>query len=229
MLLWMKNMACYISKHRILQPSSHHITSTPTVSIEGTQDNCHTTLNNLAVNVAATHQQCTLERLRMWKHRIVAPDSSDAYQRNDLSYLRLLHLPIHRKALNDLTWDICFSLTVIFWSSKYLIWPLMQKFLYILPLNPCLLGAVFQSYPRYYVLGFSPQFWPPNKANAQLLGYAFFSVDNFGHHLGRDSEKTSVLCLNSMKNRSLGTSRGLFYPSVFSESPHEFGWVSPGS
>ena len=151
MLLWMKNMACYISKHRILQPSSHHITSTPTVSIEGTQDNCHTTINNLAVNVAATHQQCTLERRRMWKHRIVAPDSSDAYQRNDLSYLRLLHLPIHRKALNDLTGDICFSLTVIFWSSKYLIFDAKIP-IYPAP-QPLLLGSCLSELSEILCLG----------------------------------------------------------------------------
>ena len=33
----------------------------------------------------------------------VSPDSS--------------HLPIHRKALNSLTWDIWFSLTIIFWCA----------------------------------------------------------------------------------------------------------------
>ena len=49
------------------------------------------------------------EELRMWKHRILAPGSWDAYQRNDFSELRLLHLLVHRKALNFLTWDILFS------------------------------------------------------------------------------------------------------------------------
>ena len=43
------------------------------------------------------------------EHKIPAPDSSDAYERND-SAPRLLHLPIHRKLLTFLTWDIWFSL-----------------------------------------------------------------------------------------------------------------------
>ena len=44
------------------------------------------------------------------KHRILAPDSWDAYQRNNFSEPRLLHLPIYRKALNSFTWDVWFSL-----------------------------------------------------------------------------------------------------------------------
>ena len=42
--------------------------------------------------------------------RVLAPDSWGANQRNDFSEPRLLHLPIHRKALNSLTWVIWFSL-----------------------------------------------------------------------------------------------------------------------
>ena len=54
---------------------------------------------------------CTPRRLRMRRmHWILAPDSWGAYQRNDFSEPRLLHLPIHRKALNSLTWNIWFSL-----------------------------------------------------------------------------------------------------------------------
>ena len=49
------------------------------------------------------------EELRMWKHRILAPGSWDAYQRNVFSEPRLLHIPVHRKVLNFLTWDILFS------------------------------------------------------------------------------------------------------------------------
>ena len=53
----------------------------------------------------------TLRKLRLLqKHRILAPDRWSAYQRNDFSEPRFLHLPIHRKALNSLTWDILFSL-----------------------------------------------------------------------------------------------------------------------
>ena len=42
------------------------------------------------------------------KHRILAPDRG-LYQRNDFSEPRLFHLPIHRKVLNSLIWDIWFS------------------------------------------------------------------------------------------------------------------------
>ena len=42
--------------------------------------------------------------------RVLAPDSWGAYQRNDFSEPRLLHLPMHSKALNSLTWVIWFSL-----------------------------------------------------------------------------------------------------------------------
>ena len=50
------------------------------------------------------------EELRRWKHRQEASESWDAYERNDSSEPRLLHLPIYRKALNSLTWAIWFSL-----------------------------------------------------------------------------------------------------------------------
>ena len=51
--------------------------------------------------------------------KIQAPDSWGAYQRDDFSEPRLLHLPIHRKALNSLTWDIWFPyLTILFWHSQ---------------------------------------------------------------------------------------------------------------
>ena len=39
------------------------------------------------------------------KCRMLAQDSWDACERNDFSEPRLLHLPIHRKVLNSLTWD----------------------------------------------------------------------------------------------------------------------------
>ena len=52
----------------------------------------------------------SLRKLRMWKYRILALDRWGTYQRNDFREPRLLHLPIHRKALNSITWDIWFSL-----------------------------------------------------------------------------------------------------------------------
>ena len=53
-----------------------------------------------------------LRKLRMWEHRILAPENWGAYQRNDFSDPRVLHFPTHKKkkALNSLTWDFWFSL-----------------------------------------------------------------------------------------------------------------------
>ena len=66
-------------------------------------------------------QWYTLRRLKMRKHRILAPDGWAA---------RLLHLPICRKLLNSLTWDIWFSLIInnllmfrlpgLCWKSSYI-------------------------------------------------------------------------------------------------------------
>ena len=50
------------------------------------------------------------EELGRWRHRQVASESWDAYERSESSEPRLLHLPIYRKALNSLTWAIWFSL-----------------------------------------------------------------------------------------------------------------------
>ena len=44
------------------------------------------------------------------KNRMPVPDSWAACARNNLGETRLLHLPIHRKALNSLVWDIWFLL-----------------------------------------------------------------------------------------------------------------------
>ena len=61
-----------------------------------------------------------LRKLGMWKHRILAPESWGAYQRNDFSEPRLLHLPRQRKALNSLPWEIWFSL----FNNNFLMFPI---------------------------------------------------------------------------------------------------------
>jgi len=64
-------------------------------------------------------------------HRMLALDSRDAYERNDFNNPRLLYLPIHRRALNSLTWDVYFSL--INGNLMFtLLAPLCYKLLYIL-------------------------------------------------------------------------------------------------
>ena len=104
-------------------------------------------------------RRCTLRRLKMRKHRILAPDSWAA---------RLLNLPICRKVLNSLTWDIWFSLIInnflMFWLPG-----LCCKNSYIFPGSPfCLFGAVSQSCLRCCVLGWNPQFFHWRKHNSQL-------------------------------------------------------------
>ena len=56
-----------------------------------------------------SHSPCWALR-RIWKHRIMTPDSWGAYQRNDFSKPRHLHLPILRKALNYLRYLVFFNL-----------------------------------------------------------------------------------------------------------------------
>ena len=76
------------------------------------------------------------------KCRILAQDSWDAYKRNDFSEPRLLYLPIHRKVLNSLTWDIWFSLIHRKTFDVETTCPLLRKF-YITWLFPCYLLRVF--------------------------------------------------------------------------------------
>ena len=113
-----------------------------------------------------------IQRLRMRKHRILVPDSWGAYQRNDFSEPRLLHLPIYRK-VNSLTWDVWFSLInrnlLMFWllalccKNSYASWFL-----------PRLFRAVPQSSLRGCIPGLSHRFVHWIEHNSQLLGCAFF-------------------------------------------------------
>ena len=115
---------------------------------------------------------CTLRRLRMRKHRILALDSQGAYQRNDFNEPRLLHLPILRKALNSIAWDVWLCLI-----NSHL---LMSWLAGVCCKNSCI--SSFLS----YLFGAAPQSWEAVsrvwssqnvhwvKHNSQLLGCAFF-------------------------------------------------------
>ena len=103
-----------------------------------------------------------------------------------VSPVRLLHLPIRRRALNLLTWDVWFSLTVIFWLKRLkettcfcfvfcFLW--VCKNSYIFWLFPYLFGTVPQSYLRGCIPGLSPQYVHQIKHNSQFLVCAFFSVN----------------------------------------------------
>ena len=82
-VLWMKNVACHISKQRMLRPSSQ----------EGAQDGDKQAAHCQAISHCSNPQLCILRALRMEKHRILALDSKGVYQRNNFNEPRLLHLP----------------------------------------------------------------------------------------------------------------------------------------
>ena len=77
----------------------------------------------------------------MWKHRTPAPESRGADHGNDFSEPRLLHLPIHKKVLNSLIWDIWFSL-INNNLLKFGLPVLCCKSSIKSGFPPCLLGAV---------------------------------------------------------------------------------------
>ena len=103
------------------------------------------------------------EEAQMWKTENTAPDSWGAYQRNDFSEPRLLHLPIHRKALNSLTWDIWFSLInhnlliarLLIFNLSIFNLPFVAMLLLIYNLAPPLTSSeqFSQGYLRCYVPG----------------------------------------------------------------------------
>ena len=104
----------------------------------------------------------------------LAPNRWGAYQRNDFSDLQLLLLPIHRKALNTLTWGIYFSLINNNLLNVLVTCPSMQN-LYISWLLPSSLqsnslrvtwGSVSQTR--------SPKISLQIKHNSQLLGCEYF-------------------------------------------------------
>ena len=114
-------------------------------------------------NLAATRLQplcmVSTEELRMWKCRILAPDSGDAYERNDFNKPRLLHPHIHRKVLNSLTWDIWFSLIHKNTFDVETTCPLFTNFCitWLLLPTPTLSGQFSQGYLRCSLLGLSPK------------------------------------------------------------------------
>lgn len=77
--LWMKNTAYHIP-NSMLQPSSHHITATP---------------------------DSVPWRNPRWVNTGYQPQIAEVYQKEKISVSPGLHLPIHRKTVNSLTWDIC--------------------------------------------------------------------------------------------------------------------------
>ena len=160
-----QNIACYICKQRMLQPSSHHITASGQWALRETQDGNKRAAHcqaHLAVSHCSHPSQCTLRKLKMIKHRILAPGSWGAYQRNDFSVARLMHLSIHRKALNSLTWEIWFN----FINSNLLMFQ-PSGFVAKSPIYPgsphFLFRTVSHHYLRCCVPGLTSQICPLNK------------------------------------------------------------------
>ena len=128
---------------------------------------------------AAATSYRSLEEPRMWQHRILAPDSWDACEGADFSEPKPSHLPIHRKVLNSLTWDVCFQLTIISWCSGYL--PFVVKRLYNQAPHLASLEHFSQGYLRWFLLGLSTKNFCRIKCNSQLLGCGYFLSQHLGH------------------------------------------------
>ena len=88
----------WTSKQMALQTSSHHITAAPRASSKGTLSGGKMLPFFESSDCSHPPQPppCTLRRLRRRKHRILAPESWTACQRNDFSEPRLLRLPVHK-------------------------------------------------------------------------------------------------------------------------------------
>ena len=93
------NISCHISKQGCHQLSAIPVPQYELVSPKRTQEGEYLLSNS--------HQGSTTP---CEKHRILTQGSCDTEERNDFRESRLLHLPIHRKVLNSLTWDIRTSL-----------------------------------------------------------------------------------------------------------------------
>ena len=101
------------------------------------------------------------------KMQDTGPESWDAYEKNDVSEPRLLHLPMCRKTLNSLTWGIWFSL--IHKNTLMFRLALCWKLLYNLTPSSPLLEQFSQGYLRCCLLGLSPKNFHQIKHNSQLF------------------------------------------------------------
>ena len=149
---------------------------------------------------------------------MLAPDSWGAYQRNDFNEPRLLHLPVHRKVLNSLTWYVWFSLI----NSNLLI--------FLLPGLCCKNACIswlpclsLQSNPsehlRGCVLGLSPQNVLQIKHNSQLLGCAFFSVDRGITHFPHGWVSKAPILLEDFKVKTRMERGGVVWKQTLPSVP----------
>lgn len=127
--MWMKNVAFHISKQRMLLPGSHKALRLPELNpqeIQGREE--HST--------DSRQLRCMSKEWFRWA--------------------RLLHLPMHRKALiNSLTWCFFFlQLSEIFWCATT--WFISAELIYTLA--PSLSLCSSPSELRACLLGFSPPY-----------------------------------------------------------------------
>ena len=118
-----------------------------------------------------THRRA-LKGHRMGKNRILALISWGSYQRNDFHEPRLLHLPINRKGLNSLSWDIWFSLiNSKFWCYKLL--SFRAKLLFILSPPFPILSRPSEPSERLPA-GLESSVSPPNKTEFSTFRLCIF-------------------------------------------------------
>ena len=140
------------------------LTIPPSLATSIPDPNCYLWTKKLLAAVSVNKEWClpssqqpTWGALRMEKKRMLALDNQHVNQRNNFNESRLWHLPIHRKALKSLTWDVCFLwLVVIFWCVTIFFF-FCSRNSYISRLLPYLFRRAPQSYLRGCLLGYSPQ------------------------------------------------------------------------
>ena len=132
------------------------------VSSEGTLGETNGLPTGKPSSIAAIYKVVLRRELSRGKYRLTGPDSWGACQKDDFNDSRLLHLPICKKALNSLNWDIYFSLTVFCFVLFYVPDPCCKTLIYPDNLH-YLFKAIPYSYLRGCVLGLSPQFSLSNK------------------------------------------------------------------
>ena len=142
----------------MLRPSSHQLLQPlGLMSPEGTRDGDREAAYHQAKPVShCRHPQLyTLRGFTLVKNWILTLDSWGAYQGSSFIKPTLLHLPIHinRKALNSLTWEVCFLFNLLmFW---------LLVFVAKTPIHP---GSSLTSleHPLSYLRGCLPGVHPQN-------------------------------------------------------------------
>ena len=115
----------------------------------------------------------------------LAPDSWGAYERNEFSEPRGLHLPIC-SMLNSFTWNLIFLIAApgiaksdwVTEPQQSLMFRLPSPFLQILSHDSpsCLLGAVFSEQLRFCLLGLGPKHGYQIKSPSTFRGWLMFSL-----------------------------------------------------